>query len=64
MNPVLDMKHLEKNKNPRLNTQNHVVWELDVDKQQTREITLKYTVDHPASSDVQTSEHFEDDGGF
>ncbi|XP_050390371.2 protein F37C4.5 isoform X5 [Patella vulgata] len=55
--PVIDLKHPEKNKDIRINTkQNHIEWDLEVGKQETRTITLKYTVELPASEEINTQE--------
>ncbi|XP_071113457.1 protein F37C4.5-like [Haliotis cracherodii] len=59
LEPCLDMKHPEKNTNPHITKQNHIVWKLNLDKQVSREITLKYTVDHPQQLQTQFTETFE-----
>ncbi|XP_067674171.1 protein F37C4.5-like isoform X1 [Haliotis asinina] len=61
LEPSLDMKHPEKNTNPHITKQNHVVWKLDLAKQVTREITLKYTVDHPPQQETHLTEAFENE---
>ncbi|XP_046378639.2 protein F37C4.5-like isoform X1 [Haliotis rufescens] len=61
LEPCLDMKHPEKNTNPHITKQNHIVWKLNLDKQVSREITLKYTVDHPQQLQTQFTETFENE---
>ncbi|XP_067674169.1 protein F37C4.5-like isoform X1 [Haliotis asinina] len=57
--PSLDLKHPKRNTNPHITKQYHVVWKLDLAKQVTREITLKYTVDHPPQQETYLTEAFE-----
>ncbi|XP_046560462.1 protein F37C4.5-like isoform X2 [Haliotis rubra] len=61
LEPSLDLKHPEKNTNPQITKQNHIVWKLDLAKQVTREITLKYTVDHPPQNETKLTEAFENE---
>ncbi|XP_041355010.1 protein F37C4.5-like isoform X2 [Gigantopelta aegis] len=58
--PTIDMKHPEKNQDVSLTKNNHVVWQLKLDKQETREITLRYSVEHPASEEIESKEVFQD----
>ena len=57
LEPQLDLKHPEKSKDKdvTLNKSNNLEWNLDVKKQETREITLRYVVDHPANFTIYTN---------
>ena len=59
LEPQLDLKHLEKSKDKdvTLNKSNNLEWTLDVKQQETREITVKYVVDHPANFNIYSQEN-------
>jgi hypothetical protein len=59
--PQLDMKHPEKSKDKdvTLNKSNNLEWTLEVKKQESKEITLKYIVEHPANFNIYTNERVE-----
>ena len=50
----ISMKQQEKSTNPpiRLNKQNNIEWSLDIAAGETKEVSLKYTIDHPHSEDI------------
>ncbi|ESP04072.1 hypothetical protein LOTGIDRAFT_230318 [Lottia gigantea] len=57
LEPAIDLKHPEKNKDTRLNTkQNHIEWDLDVGKQETKTVTLKYSLEYPANEEIDHTE--------
>ena len=39
--------------NPKLNAQNNVEWRLNLNAEETRSITIHYTVEFPASKEVE-----------
>lgn len=39
----------------RLTKQNNVQWDVDIPAGETKDIVLKYSVDHPAAEEVDTS---------
>lgn len=54
--PVI--KHPEKydrTKPTRLNKLNNVEWDVEIGTNETKELTLKYTVEHPVTEEVDTS---------
>ncbi|VDP67929.1 unnamed protein product [Echinostoma caproni] len=53
------IKHPEKydrNKPIRMNKFNNVEWDLDLQPGETRELTLKYSIEHPANEDLDVTE--------
>ena len=59
--PSLDLKHPDKSKDKdvTLNKNNNLEWNLEINKQETKEVTLKYIVDHPANFTIYTNERLE-----
>ncbi|KAG5443707.1 Protein f37c4.5 [Clonorchis sinensis] len=56
LEPVI--KHPEKydrNKPIRMNKSNNVEWDLDLGPGETKELTLKYSIEHPANEDLDVS---------
>ena len=54
--PVI--KHPEKydkSKPIRINKQNNVEWDLEINPGESKEVTLKYVVEYPVNEDVETS---------
>ena len=39
----------------RLNKQNNIEWELQLEASETKEILLKYSIDHPANETIETN---------
>lgn len=53
--PQIDLKHPEKSRDKEavLNKNNNIEWTVDIKAQETREIVLKYTIEHPANFRLQ-----------
>lgn len=56
LEPQIDFKHPEKNKECTLNKANNIEWTLELKATDTKEITLKYVVEHPANFNIYMEE--------
>ncbi|KAK7503061.1 hypothetical protein BaRGS_00005687 [Batillaria attramentaria] len=56
LEPQIDLKHPEKNKEVTLNKANNIEWNLELKPAETKEVTLKYIVEHPANLGIYTEE--------
>lgn len=61
LEPQIDLKHPDKSKDKdvTLNKSNNLEWSLEVKKQESKEVILKYTVDHPANLNLYTDERLD-----
>lgn len=59
MEPAINLKEKDKvdvKKPVRVNsTTNNVEWEFELAGAETKELVLKYTVEHPASEEIETT---------
>ncbi|PVD28133.1 hypothetical protein C0Q70_10717 [Pomacea canaliculata] len=58
LEPQIDLKHLEKNKDVTLNKKNNIEWNVDLPEKGTKELVLKYVIEHPSQMNLQTAENF------
>lgn len=58
LEPQIDLKHLEKNKDVTLNKKNNIEWNVDLPEKGTKELILKYVIEHPSQMNLQTAENF------
>ncbi|CAL1546814.1 unnamed protein product [Lymnaea stagnalis] len=56
--PNIDVKHPEKSEKVRLTKGNNVEWDLELKGLEKTEVVLKYSVEHPANEDLETTQAF------
>ncbi|KAH9508663.1 hypothetical protein Btru_049559 [Bulinus truncatus] len=56
--PAIDSKHPEKNEGVKLTKSNYVEWDLEIKQMDKADVVFKYTVEHPASEDIETTTAF------
>ncbi|XP_059165449.1 protein F37C4.5-like [Physella acuta] len=53
--PAIDLKHPEKSEKVKLTKNNHIEWEVELKGTEKSELVLKYSVEHPANEDLETT---------